>query len=75
LRNSRTRHDYEGQRHRDESHVRFLSLCYFVPTNDRLAAIFFGNLRYDFGSVVPMSGFTELLSSNLGDSEARCGFS
>jgi hypothetical protein len=31
----------------------------------------FGNLRYDFGGVLPMSG---LLSGNLGNSEACCGF-
>jgi hypothetical protein len=30
-----------------------------------------GNLRYDLGSGLPMSGFAELLSGNLGDSEAR----
>jgi hypothetical protein len=27
-------------------------------------------VRYDFGSGLPMSGFAELLSGNLGDSEA-----
>jgi hypothetical protein len=35
----------------------FLSASYFVPTNDRLAAMIFGNLRYGFGGVAPMSGF------------------
>jgi hypothetical protein len=49
----------------------FLSAFYFVPPNDRLAAMIFGNLRHDFGGVLPMSGLPKLLSDNLGDSEAR----
>ena len=33
----------------------FLSACYFVPTNSRLAATSFGNMRYGFGGA-PMWG-------------------
>jgi hypothetical protein len=52
----------------------FLSASYFVPTNNRLAAMIFGNLRYGFGGVAPMSGFAKFLSGNLGDFEAGSSF-
>ncbi len=51
----------------------FLSASYFVPTNDGLGAMIFGNLRYGF-DVAPMSGFANVFSGNLGDFEAGCGF-